>query len=119
MIRKAVIPAAGLGTRFLPATKVLPKELLPVVDRPVMEYAVTEAGAAGVTEIIVVVSPDKDMLLRHFAPNPELEEELESRGKQRQLQSLRAIGAGITLRSVLQESPLGHGCRCLRAGAAG
>ena len=66
MIAKAVIPAAGLGTRFLPATKVLPKELLPVVDRPVIEWAVDEARSAGVEEVVLITSPGKELLMRHF-----------------------------------------------------
>src|ERR1700730_17448324 len=81
VITKAVIPAAGLGTRFLPATKVLPKEILPVVDRPVIELAVEEAGASGVEHVVLVTNPGKELLLRHFAPAPELERYLAERDK--------------------------------------
>src|SRR3979490_3438983 len=94
-IANAVIPAAGLGTRFLPATKVLPKELLPVVDRPVIEWAVDEARSAGVTVVTVILSPGKDLLMRHFEPAPELEGYLVERNKPEQLEAVRQIGRGV------------------------
>ncbi len=81
-IRKAVFPVAGMGTRFLPATKANPKEMLPIVDKPLIQYAVEEAIAAGVTELIFVTSSSKRAIEDHFDRNFELEYELEQRGKQ-------------------------------------
>jgi UTP--glucose-1-phosphate uridylyltransferase len=114
-IRKAVIPAAGLGTRFLPGTKVLPKEILPVVDRPVIEWAVDEAANSGVGEVVLVLSPGKELLMRHFEPAPELERYLEERDKPEQLEKLRAIGGGVKVSQVTQEEPLGLGHAVLQA----
>lgn len=114
-IRKAVIPAAGLGTRFLPATKVLPKEILPVVDRPVIEWAVDEARDSGVTEVVLILSPGKDLLMRHFEPAPDLERYLDERDKPEQLQSVRSIASGVRVSSVLQQEPLGLGHAVLQA----
>ena len=118
MITRAVIPAAGLGTRFLPATKVLPKEMLPVVDRPVIEWAVDEARSAGIDEVVLVTSPGKELLPRHFAPSPELEAYLAERGKLELLEKVRAIGGGARITQVLQEEPLGLGHAVLQAEAA-
>ena len=115
MITKSVIPAAGLGTRFLPATKALPKEILPVVDKPVIEWGVEEAVAAGAKEIILVTSPGKDILLRHYAPDPTLERYLQARGKTEMLERVRAIGAGVAVTAVLQTEPLGLGHAILTA----
>jgi UTP--glucose-1-phosphate uridylyltransferase len=118
VITKAVIPAAGLGTRFLPATKVLPKEILPVVDRPVIEWAVDEARAAGAEEVVLITSPGKELLMRHFAPSPQLERYLEERHKVELLEKVRAIGGGVRLTEVTQEEPLGLGHAVLQAEAA-
>src|ERR1700680_4902708 len=87
--RPCVIPAAGLGTRFLPATKALPKELLPVLDRPVIQWAVEEAVAAGAREMVIVISDGKELIEQHFTPQPELEKLLEARGKVEELKSVR------------------------------
>ena len=114
-MRKAVIPAAGLGTRFLPATKVLPKEILPVVDRPVIEWAVDEARDSGITDVTLILSPGKDLLMRHFEPAPELEHYLEEREKPEQLESVRSIGRGVTVGQVVQAEPLGLGHAVLQA----
>ncbi|MEA2683853.1 MAG: UTP--glucose-phosphate uridylyltransferase [Chloroflexota bacterium] len=114
-IRKAVIPAAGLGTRFLPGTKVLPKEILPVVDRPVIEWAVEEAADSGVEEVVMILSPGKDLLMRHFEPAPELERYLHERDKPEALEKVRAIGNGIRVSQVLQQEPLGLGHAVLQA----
>lgn len=89
-VRKAVFPVAGLGTRFLPATKVLPKEMLPLNDRPVIEHSWEEARAAGIEEFIFVSSPHKGILLEHFEPRPELEAQLEASGKTAWLAAVRA-----------------------------
>jgi UTP--glucose-1-phosphate uridylyltransferase len=118
VISRAVIPAAGLGTRFLPATKVLPKEILPVVDKPVIEFAVDEARAAGVTEVTIVTSPGKGLLMRHFEPTPELESYLEARGKTEMLEKVRAVAAGVRVAEVTQVEPLGLGHAVLQAESA-
>jgi UTP--glucose-1-phosphate uridylyltransferase len=115
VIRKSVIPAAGLGTRFLPATKVLPKEILPVVDKPVIEWGVEEAVSAGAEEVVLVTSPGKEILLRHYEPNPELERYLEERGKTELLERVRAISAGVRVTEVIQREPLGLGHAVLTA----
>ena len=88
-IRHCVVPAAGLGTRFLPATKVLPKEMLPVVDRPVIEWAIEEAMAAGAAEMVLVIANGKELIQAHFERQPELEKVLEARGKQAELAAVR------------------------------
>ena len=90
-LRKAVIPAAGFGTRFLPFTKAVPKELIPLVDRPVIQYVVEEAAAAGFDEILIVLSTEKEAVIRHFNPAPELERRLAERGKSEILDELRAV----------------------------
>src|SRR5918996_1105596 len=79
--RTAIVPAAGLGTRFLPTTKAVPKELLPVVDTPGIELVAAEAAEAGAQRLIIVTSPGKDAVAEYFRPQPELEETLERRGK--------------------------------------
>ena len=78
-VRKAVIPAAGFGTRFLPIAKAVPKEMLPIVDKPVIQYVVEEAVESGITEIIIIISRSKRPIEEHFAANPELDHELERR----------------------------------------
>src|SRR5215468_2574483 len=90
-VRKAVIPAAGLGTRFLPATKAVPKELLPIVDTPTIQYIVAEAVAAGVREIILVCARGKDSIVDHFDLAGELEAHLERTGKHELKRQLREI----------------------------
>ena len=80
-IRKVVFPVAGLGTRFLPATKAVPKEMLPIVDRPLIQWAVEEAAAAGCNEFIFVTSPHKRAIIEHFSPAPAYQRTLEARGK--------------------------------------
>ena len=90
-IRKAVLPVAGLGTRVLPASKVIPKEMLPIVDKPTLQYIVEEAVAAGVEEIIFVNSRSKRSIEDHFDQFPELEATLERKGKSRELEELRAL----------------------------
>jgi UTP--glucose-1-phosphate uridylyltransferase len=106
-VRVAVIPAAGLGTRFLPATKVTPKGLLPVVDTPALQLVVEEALRAGLDEVIVVIGPDQDAVRAHFAPSPGLETELEARGKLAELELVRR--ATIEVRFVVQEEARGLG----------
>lgn len=121
-IRKAVLPVAGLGTRFLPATKVMPKEMLPVVDKPLIQYAVDEARAAGIEDIVFVTGRGKEMLEDHFDNAVELETTLAERGKDAELEIVRDLmpPAG-NLASVRQQAPLGlgHAVWCARQFVAG
>jgi UTP--glucose-1-phosphate uridylyltransferase len=109
-VRKAVFPVAGLGTRVLPAVKAVPKEMLPVVDRPLIEYAVEEARAAGIEEFIFVTGRGKDALEDHFDRAIELEDTLQQRGKTRELEAVRHtnLPAG-SVQSLRQLDPLGLG----------
>lgn len=108
-IRKAVLPVAGLGTRVLPASKVVPKEMLPLVDKPTLQYIVEEAVAAGVEEIIFVTSRSKRSIEDHFDAFPELEAILERKGKRKELAELRALQSMAIYTSVRQPEPLGLG----------
>lgn len=108
-IRKAVIPVAGLGTRFLPATKVVPKELLPIVDIPSIQYVVQEAVDSGIREIIFVTGRGKDAIEDHFDMAPELELILEERGQTEMLETVRRIAEMTEVVSVRQKKPLGLG----------
>jgi len=110
IVRKAVFPVAGLGTRFLPATKANPKEMLPVVDKPLIQYAVEEAIAAGVTELIFVTSSSKRAIEDHFDSNYELESTLEQRGHYDLLSIVQEIlPAGVSCAYIRQAKPLGLG----------
>ena len=116
-VRKAVFPVAGLGTRFLPATKVLPKEMLVVVDKPLIQYAVEEAAAAGITEFIFVTSRGKTLLEDHFDHHEELFEALAGRGKLDELEIVRrVVPEGGTFAATRQAQPmgLGHAVWCAR-----
>src|SRR3982751_646490 len=108
-VRKAVFPAAGLGTRFLPATKAQPKGMLPLVDKPIIQYSVEEAVAAGVSNIILVTGRGKNAIEDHFDVSVELESFLEARGKREQLGEFRKISNLITFAYVRQGEPLGLG----------
>ena len=108
-LRKAVIPAAGLGTRFLPASKVVPKEMLPVVDRPVIQYVVEEAVAAGIEQIVIVTAQSKRALEDHFDTHYELEARLAAAGKERELAELRRLQSLAEFVYVRQPAPLGNG----------
>ena len=108
-IRKVVFPAAGLGTRILPATAVLPKELLPIVDKPIIQYGVEEAVASGLSRIVLVNSPGKRILEDHFGGHAALDAQLARRGKSALLDGLRELTAGIALSTVFQDEPLGLG----------
>ena len=108
-IRTVVVPAAGLGTRFLPATKTVPKELLPVVDTPGIELIASEAAQAGASRLAVVTSPRKQGIMEFFDRDELLEDTLESRGKTEQLNKVRAVNEMITAVSVNQDRPLGLG----------
>lgn len=115
-IRKAVIPAAGLGTRFLPATKAVPKELLPIVDVPTIQYIVAEAVSAGVRDVILVCARGKDSIVDHFDIAPELEAHLERTGKPELQRQMRAIAEMANVVVVRQQQPLGlgHAVLCAR-----
>jgi len=107
--RTAVVPAAGLGTRFLPATKTIPKELLPVVDTPGIELVAEEAAEAGAERLVIVTSEGKDSVVAHFVEDLVLEGTLEARGKQVMLEKVRRAPALIKVESVIQAQPLGLG----------
>ena len=108
-IRKAVFPAAGLGTRFLPATKSQPKEMLPLVDKPVIQYVIEEAMASGIDNIIIVTGRGKNAIEDHFDVSYELEKILESRGKTDLLEQVRAISKMVSIAYVRQKEALGLG----------
>ncbi|HYB91289.1 MAG TPA: UTP--glucose-1-phosphate uridylyltransferase [Candidatus Binataceae bacterium] len=114
-VRKAVIVAAGLGTRMLPASKVIPKEMLPVVDTPAIQIVVEEAVASGIEEIVMVVAPQRTTVLEHFRPAPALERELEARGKREILQAVRRTNHLARFTQAEQAEPLGLGHAVLQA----
>lgn len=108
-VRKAVLPVAGLGTRFLPATKSIPKEMLTIVDKPLVQYAVEECAASGIEHVIFVTSRHKSAIEDHFDLAPELEAFLEGRGKSEQARMVREISAGLTFSYTRQSEALGLG----------
>ena len=110
-VRKAVIPVAGLGTRFLPATKTVPKELLPIVDIPSIQYVVQEAVDAGIQEIIFVTGRGKDSIEDHFDEAPELEQVLAERGQTELVETLRRLKEMTEVVSVRQKNRWGWGTR--------
>jgi len=114
-IRKAVIPAAGLGTRFLPVTMSVPKELLPIVDRPLLQYVIAEAAEAGVEEVIIVTSPGKESISDYFQPHPALEQRLAGSGEQELLAKVTEAGNLAKVSFVLQHEALGLGHAVLMA----
>src|SRR5688572_31374774 len=114
-VRKAVFPAAGWGTRFLPATKAQPKEMLPLVDKPIIQYGVEEAVAAGIEQIIIITSTHKGAIEDHFDLNPELEHVLEEKGEIEKLRQVRHISNLAQLAYVRQKEQLGLGHAILMA----
>ena len=114
-VRKAVFPAAGLGTRFLPATKAQPKEMLVLVDKPVIQYGVEEAAASGIDNIVIVTGRGKNAIEDHFDVAVELESYLEQRGKKEQLEEIRRIARLVKVAYVRQGEPLGLGHAVLAA----
>ena len=106
---KAVIPAAGFGTRFLPFTKSVPKELIPIVDKPVIQYVVEEAVDSGIDDILIIISAGKESICQHFNPQFELEQRLEVSGKTKLLEELRNIGKGVRIQYVYQKELDGLG----------
>lgn len=108
-VRKAVIPAAGMGTRFLPATKAVPKEMLPLVDKPVIQYAIEEAVSAGITDILVITGRGKGPIEDHFDRSVELEQLLKEKGKDDDLNQMRAVAGLAEVHFIRQGEPLGLG----------
>ena len=115
-VKKAVIPAAGLGTRFLPATKAQPKEMLPIVDKPTIQYIIEEAVASGIEEILVITGRNKRSIEDHFDKSVELELELETQHKDDLLKQIRDISNMINIHFIRQKEPkgLGHAINCAR-----
>ncbi|MBU3179822.1 UTP--glucose-1-phosphate uridylyltransferase GalU [Clostridium psychrophilum] len=116
-VRKAIIPAAGLGTRFLPATKALPKEMLPIVDKPTMQYIIEEAVASGIEEILVITGRNKKSIEDHFDKSVELELNLETKHKDALLKQVRDISNMVNIHFIRQKEPkgLGDAINCARA----
>jgi UTP--glucose-1-phosphate uridylyltransferase len=114
-VRKAVLPAAGFGTRFLPATKAIPKEMMPLVDRPIIQYAVEEAVASGIEQIIIVIASGRSAIEDHFDANPLLERWLEERGDIEMLRAVRRITEVGPIAFVHQKEQLGLGHAVLMA----
>ncbi len=116
-IRKAVIPAAGLGTRVLPASKSMPKEMLPIVDKPAIQYIVEEAAAAGIDDILIITNRGKGIIEDHFDHSPELEERLQAAGKTEELAQVRALAEIANIHFIRQRETkgLGHAVSCARA----
>lgn len=116
-VKKAIIPAAGLGTRFLPATKSQPKEMLPIVDKPTLQYIIEEAIESGIEEILVVTGRNKKSIEDHFDRSVELELELEQKGKTEMLEMVRNISNMVDIHFIRQKEPkgLGHAIYCAKS----
>ncbi|MCL6573185.1 MAG: UTP--glucose-1-phosphate uridylyltransferase GalU [Bacillus sp. (in: Bacteria)] len=116
-VRKAIIPAAGLGTRFLPATKAQPKEMLPIVDKPTLQYIIEEAVESGIEEILIITGRNKKSIEDHFDKSVELELELEARGKLELLEEVRKISNMVNIHYIRQKEPrgLGHAIHCAKS----
>jgi UTP--glucose-1-phosphate uridylyltransferase len=115
-VKKAIIPAAGLGTRFLPATKAQPKEMLPIVDKPTIQYIIEEAVASGIEEILIITGRNKRAIEDHFDKSVELESELESHGKEELLNLVKDISNMVDIYYIRQKEPrgLGHAISCAK-----
>src|SRR5216684_7947597 len=114
-VRTAVFPAGGLGTRFLPATKVIPKEMLPLVDKPILQYGIEEALGSGLDKLVIISSKGKDAIFDHFDRTAELERSLRDRGKNDLLAEVDAVSRMVDLISVRQKEALGLGHAVLQA----
>lgn len=116
-VRKAVIPAAGLGTRVLPITKVMPKEMLPIVDKPAIQYIVEEAVRSGIEDILIITNRGKGLIEDHFDHAPELEQRLEATGKRDMLREIQSIShlANICFIRQKETRGLGHAVGCARS----
>ncbi|MEN1760691.1 MULTISPECIES: UTP--glucose-1-phosphate uridylyltransferase GalU [Anoxynatronum] len=117
IVKKAIIPAAGLGTRFLPATKAQPKEMLPIVDKPTLQYIIEEAVASGIEEILIITGRNKQSIEDHFDKSIELELELEKKGKDELLKTVQQISEMVNIHYIRQKEPkgLGHAIYCARS----
>jgi UTP--glucose-1-phosphate uridylyltransferase len=115
MMRKAVIPVAGLGTRLLPLTKALPKEMLPILDKPVLQHTIEELVASGIDDIIIVTSARKSLIQQHFAPDDDLDLRLREDGKQQLADELRAVTSLARITYLYQDGPYGNGTPVLNA----
>ena len=118
-LRTCVFPCAGFGTRFFPATKVIPKEMLPLVDKPILQYGIEEARDSGLDKLIIVTSKGKDTILDHFDRTSELERSLRERGKDDLLAEVDAVSRMVDLISVRQKEALGLGHAVLTATRCG
>ena len=116
MIKKAIIPAAGFGTRFLPLTKAQPKEMLPVVNKPTIQWVIEEAVDAGITDIAIITGKHKQVIKNHFSPTKDLEKALDESGKFKELEEIRKINNIANLTFIVQEEPkgLGHAIFCAK-----
>ena len=116
-VKKAIIPAAGLGTRFLPATKSQPKEMLPIVDKPTLQYIIEEAIESGIEEILIITGRNKKSIEDHFDKSVELELELEQKGKIEMLEMVRDISNMVNIHYIRQKEPkgLGHAIHCAKS----
>lgn len=116
-VKKAIIPAAGLGTRFLPATKSQPKEMLPIVDKPTLQYIIEEAIESGIEEILIITGRNKKSIEDHFDKSVELELELEQKGKTEMLEMVRDISNMVNIHYIRQKEPkgLGHAIHCAKS----
>ena len=116
-IRKAIILAAGLGTRFLPATKAQPKEMLPIVDKPTLQYIIEEAIESGIEEILIITGRNKKSIEDHFDRSVELELELEHKGKVEMLEMVKSISNMVDIHFIRQKEPkgLGHAIYCAKS----
>ncbi len=116
-VQKAIIPAAGLGTRFLPATKAQPKEMLPIVDKPTLQFIIEEAVASGIEEILIITGRNKKSIEDHFDKSVELELELEKSGKEDLLDMVRNISDMVNIHYIRQKEPrgLGHAIYCAKS----
>lgn len=116
-VRKAIIPAAGLGTRFLPATKAQPKEMLPIVDKPTLQYIIEEAVDSGIEEILIITGRNKKSIEDHFDKSVELELELETKGKHELLAEVRRVSDMVNIHYIRQKEPkgLGHAIHCAKS----
>lgn len=117
-IKKAIIPVAGLGTRFLPLSKVLPKEFFPIVDKPIIQYIVEEAKNSGISELIFIISPAQKMIMNYFKPTKELEKILIKKKKEELLKELKEFESvldGLTIHFIIQRKPMGDGHAILQA----
>ncbi len=117
IIRKAIIPAAGLGTRFLPATKAQPKEMLPIVDKPTLQYIIEEAVHSGIEEILIITGRNKSSIEDHFDKSIELELELQKKGKTELLEMVQTISNMVNIHYIRQKEPkgLGHAISCAKS----